>query len=49
MILVPAIVLKREHKSYVVKLFDGYGEVVTPVHQKFAIPWAALRKRRKKA
>ncbi len=48
MILVPANVLKRKHESYVVKLFDGYGEVVTPVHQKYAIPWSALRRRRKK-
>ena len=48
-ILVPAQVLKIDEKSYLVRLFDGFGEHIINVHRKYAIPWAALRRKRKKA
>ena len=48
-VLIPAQVLKLDDKTYTVRLFDGYGEPILQVHKKYAIPWCALRKRRKKS
>jgi len=48
MILVPAQVLKIEEKSYLVRLFDGFGENIIHIHKSMVIPWCALRRRKKK-